>query len=176
MKGSVIDKVVKHEPGLYFYLIFPIAFAFLLTFIGTRLISYTAPWLTIPWTDSYRVHHFVYGFFILAISGYLALVFSGPRAKYLIALLHGLGLGLAFDEFGFWLKLTDDDPARWSYDGFAIIIGVLFVILTARRSFRLFSKVLSMRWRHPDTLSVTEKELFKESEENFIELTRKDQF
>ncbi len=37
---------------------------------------------------------------------------------------------MAFDELGMWLKLRDDDIARWSYDGFNIIIGLSLLILT----------------------------------------------
>jgi len=136
MKGSIRWRVVHHEPGLYFYIVFPIALAFLLTFVGARFVSYVAPDAYIPWFGI-RVHHFAYGFFILAVAGYLALVFSGPRAKFLIALLHGLGLGLAFDEFGIWLHLNDGDPARFSYDGFLIIIGALCMIISAKRGFRI---------------------------------------
>lgn len=131
MKSSIRWRVVHHGHGLYLYIVFPIAVAFLLTFIGARVFSHLWPDIYIPWTD-YRIHHFAYGFFVLAAAGYLALVFSGPRAKYLIALLHGFGLGLAFDEYGIWLKLNDNDPARWSYDGFIIIIGVIFLIITAK--------------------------------------------
>ena len=136
MKSSIRWRVVHHEPRLYFYIVFPIAVAFLMTFIGARIISYIAPDAYIPWFGI-RVHHFAYGFFILAIAGYLALVFSGPRAKYLIALLHGFGLGLAFDEFGIWLHLNDGDPARWSYDGFIIIIATLLVIISANRGVKM---------------------------------------
>ena len=57
--------------------------------------------------------------------------------KYFISLLYGFGLGLAFDEFAFWLKLTDDDPARWSYDGFLIIAGFIFIIISAKRGLKL---------------------------------------
>ena len=131
MKSSIRLRVLHHSQGLYLYVIFPIAVAFLLTFVGARIISYYVPNFYIPWTD-YRVHHFAYGFFVLAAAGYLALVFSGPRAKYLISLLHGFGLGLAFDEFGIWLKLNDGGPARESYDGFLIITGIIFLIITAR--------------------------------------------
>ncbi|MEX2090942.1 MAG: hypothetical protein WD989_02335 [Candidatus Paceibacterota bacterium] len=141
-KNTIVEKVLKSEPGLYFYLVFPIAFAFLLTFGVARLISYWNPALTIPIVQDYRIHHFVYGFFILAISGYLALVFYGPRAKFLIALLHGFGLGLSFDEFAFWIRLTDNDPARWSYDGFLIIMGVFLLIISAKRGV----KMLKILW------------------------------
>src|SRR3989344_1859360 len=137
-RRSVIShKIQNSEAGLYFYLVFPVAVAFLVTFVAARLISYFAPSLTIPFFDDFRVHHFVYGFFVLAISGYLALIYNGPRAKYLISLLHGLGLGLSFDEFAFWIKLTDEDPARWSYDGFLIITGLFLLILSAKRGVQM---------------------------------------
>ncbi|MBI2065323.1 MAG: hypothetical protein HYT62_04725 [Candidatus Yanofskybacteria bacterium] len=136
MKSSIKWRVVHHEPGLYLYIIFPIAAAFLLTFGGARLVSYLSPQLYLPWFGLH-VHHFTYGFFILAVAGYLALIFSGPRAKYLIALLHGFGLGLAFDEFGMWLRLDDADKARFSYDGFIIIIGIFLIIISAKRGFRI---------------------------------------
>jgi hypothetical protein len=146
MKMSIRRKVLRHEHGLYLYLVFPIAVAFLLTFIGARIISNIAPELYIPWSPNIRVHHYAYGFFVLAASGYLALVFSGPRAKYLISLLHGFGLGLSFDEFGIWLRLNDDDPARWSYDGFLIITGVILLIVSARPGV----KMLKALWPFKD--------------------------
>src|SRR3989344_440276 len=91
-----------------------------------------------------------FAFFVLAASGYLALVFNGPRPKYLISLLFGLGLGLAFDEFGMWLKLRDDEITRWSYDGFNIVIGFFFLLLSARGGIRLLLRLLK---RRPSTLS-----------------------
>ena len=133
----------RGKAGLYFYLIFPIAFAFLLTFVGARILNTLDPDLYIPFGKSgFHVHHFAYGFFVLAVSGYLALIHEGPRAKFLIALLHGLGLGLAFDEFGIWLKLRDDDPTRWSYDGFLIVLSLFFIILSAKRGL----KMLKILW------------------------------
>ncbi len=137
-RKNIIRKKIEHsETGLYFYLVFPIAFAFLATFMLSRIFSLLAPNFYLIGLAVGHVHHFAYGFFILAISGYLALIFDGPRAKYLISLLHGLGLGLAFDEFGLWINLTDDDLSRWSYDGFLIIIGLFFLILSARRGVKM---------------------------------------
>jgi hypothetical protein len=137
MRKNITWKVSHHASGLYVSIIFPIAVAFLITFIGARIISLFAPWFYIPWSEEIRIHHYTYGFYVLAVSGYLALVFSGPRAKYLISLLHGFGLGMAFDEYGIWLRLTADDPARWSYDGFIIITGVIFLIVSARPGLRM---------------------------------------
>ena len=139
MGAAIGSKVMKHERGLYLYLLFPIAVSFLLTFAGCRLISNLDPNLYLAWSDIH-IHHFTYGFFILAASGYLAMVFDGPRAKYLIALLHGFGLGLSFDEFAMWLTLSDDDPARWSYDGFIIITGLIIFIMTARPGFKMLKE------------------------------------
>ena len=136
-KKIIVDKIKHSEAGLYFYLVFPIAFAFLITFAIARILSLLAPDFYLIGLAVGRVHHYVYGFFVLALSGYLALIFNGPRAKYLISLLHGFGLGLAFDEFAFWLKLTDDDPAHWSYDGFLIVMGLFFFIISAKRGLKM---------------------------------------
>lgn len=132
MKAAIKEIVVHHEHGLYLYIVFPIAVSFLLTFIGARILNNLFPDFYIPWPIETHVHHYAYGFFVLAVSGYLALVFSGPRAKYWISMLHGFGLGLAFDEYGLWLNLKDDQPARWGYDGFLIVVGTVLMIITAR--------------------------------------------
>lgn len=128
---------MRSEPGLYFYLVFPIAFAFLLTFIGARILNTFAPDFWLINLAVGHVHHFAYGIFILAVSGYLALIFDGPRGKYLIALLHGFGLGLTFDEYWFWIKLGEDELARWRYDGFLIVIGFFFLVLSAQKGLRI---------------------------------------
>ena len=136
MKENIREKVIHHEPGLYIAIIFPITIAFTATFVVARILNHLVPNLFLELSSGLHVHHFTYGFFILAIAGYLALIFNGPRAKYFIALLFGVGLGLAFDEFGMWLRLRDDDPVRWSYDGFNVVIGVLFLIISARSGVR----------------------------------------
>ncbi|OGN13995.1 MAG: hypothetical protein A3J47_04355 [Candidatus Yanofskybacteria bacterium RIFCSPHIGHO2_02_FULL_43_22] len=140
MHRSIKHKVASQEPGLYLSLIFPVAVAFLLTFSVARTISYFVPAWGI-FIGDFRIHHFTWGIFVLAVSGYLALVFSTPEAKYLISLLHGFGLGLAFDEFAFWLKLTDDVPARWSYDGFLIVAGFIFLIISAKPGVKMLKKL-----------------------------------
>jgi len=141
-KNIISEKIEHSEAGLYFYLVFPMAFAFLITFMVSRIFNLVAPDFYLFGLSVGHVHHFAYGFFILAISGYLALIFDGSRAKYLISLLHGLGLGLAFDEFGLWLNLRDDDLTRWNYDGLLIILGFFFLVLSARKGV----KMLKILW------------------------------
>lgn len=132
MRTAIHHRVENNKPGLYIYLLFPMAVAFLITFIISRMISHFWPWLYLPILPDVRVHHFAYGFFVLAASGYLALIFDDARAKYLVSLLHGFGLGLAFDELGMWLRLKDDDPTRWSYDGFFVFLGLFLLIVSAK--------------------------------------------
>jgi hypothetical protein len=62
----------------------------------------------------------------------LALVNDTPRIKYLVALLHGFGLGLAFVEFGIWLNLSDNSSSRYSYDGLLVVIALFILIISAR--------------------------------------------
>lgn len=79
---------------------------------------------------------------VLAASGYLALVNNRPRDTYLISLLHGFGLGLAFDEFGMWLRLTDETAARFSYDGITILTGLFFLIISAEAGVKAWQKYI----------------------------------
>lgn len=141
MSRAIYHRVENNKPGLYVYLIFPIAFSFLLTFGISRLFNYLFPNLFLIIGDVH-VHHFAYGFFVLAISGYLALIFDDAKAKYLISLLHGVGLGLALDEFGMWLRLRDDEPIRWGYDGLLIFFGIVFLIVSAKPGI----KMLKILW------------------------------
>jgi len=144
MHRAISHKVSTQEPGLYVSLTFPIAVAFLITFVTARAISYLVPSLGL-FIGDFRIHHYTWGIFVLAISGYLALVFDEARAKYLVSLLHGFGLGLAFDEFAFWLKLTDDDPARWSFDGFLIVAGFILLVISAKPGVKMLKKLWPFR-------------------------------
>ena len=140
-KRVISEEIETRKQGLYFYLIFPIAVSFLLTFGIARVFNYLFPELFLA-VGGVHIHHFAYGFFVLAASGYLALIFDDARAKYFISLLHGSGLGLALDEFGMWLRLRDDEPIRWGYDGLLIFFGVIFLITSAKPGI----KMLKMFW------------------------------
>lgn len=130
IQNLIREKIQKQQRGLYLVLVFPIAFACLVTFALARIVSVYWPWYYVQWAPGLHVHHFAYGFGVLAVSGYLALIFSGPRAKFLISLLYGIGLGLAFDEFAMWIHLREDDVARWQYDGLVVVGSIFFLLLT----------------------------------------------
>src|SRR5262249_22317029 len=106
---------------------FGIGAAFILTTVGARLFSLFFPsvhWEPVP---GMHIHHYVYGIFILAIAGYLAMIFKGHRATAWIALLYGLGIGLTFDEFGMWLNPGFQRGTRWNTGGLEFVIIALAV-------------------------------------------------
>jgi hypothetical protein len=140
-RQKILNERLRKEESVYVYILFPIAVAFLITFGGARLISHFAPDF-FTHIIGIHVHHYSYGFMVLAASGYLALVNNRPRDTYLISLLHGFGLGLAFDEFGMWLRLTDETAARFSYDGITILTGLFFLIISAEAGVKAWQKYI----------------------------------
>jgi len=144
-KDALTKKIAERDSEVFLYMLFPIAVAFLITFGGSRLISHINPTFYIQIIEGIHIHHFAYGIIVLAASGYLALVSVKPRDKYLVALIHGLGLGLAFDEFGMWLWLTDNNAARWSYDGVLVLVGFFILIISAESGARVWKQHFSRK-------------------------------
>lgn len=139
-KDTLTKKIVARDSGVYLYILFPITVAFLIAFTGARIISHTNPDLYLNIFRGLHIHHFAYGIIVLTASGYLALVSIKSRDKYLIALLYGMGLGLAFDEFGMWLLLSDNSSDRFSYDGVVVLIAFFVLMISAESGARA--------WRH----------------------------
>lgn len=74
-----------------------------------------------------HVHHFTYGFFVLAIIGFISL--TTDRGRRVQAFIYGIGLALAFDEFGMWVKLTDFYNIDSSEDIMVWIISILIFLV-----------------------------------------------
>jgi hypothetical protein len=116
-----------------------IAAALIATILCARLFSVLLPRLHWEPVPGMHIHHYVYGIFILAVAGYLALVFGGDRARSWISLLYGLGLGLTFDEFGMWIDPPFVRGVRWHTSGLTItfiacaVAGLLPVLLRRTR-------------------------------------------
>jgi hypothetical protein len=115
-----------------------IAIAFVLTAVGARVFSWVLPWVHWEPVPGMHIHHYVYGIFILAIAGYLAMIFKSDRATSWIALLYGLGIGLTFDEFGMWLNPPFQRGTRWSMGGLefaiiALVVAGLMPLLVRRQ-------------------------------------------
>ncbi|MET0864927.1 MAG: hypothetical protein ABWZ98_11380 [Nakamurella sp.] len=82
-----------------------------------------------------HIHHQVFGITLMFLTG-LLLVATTPDGALLdvLALLFGVGVGVAFDEFALWLHLDDvywSEQGRKSVDAVAIVL----VIVASVRSF-----------------------------------------
>lgn len=111
-------------------------FSFLLTFILSRVVVLLIMTRRLPdlylYIGGNHVHHLNFGIFLLAgVGGYL--LFSRPvgRALSCAASLYGIGLALAFDEFGLWLHLGGSYWQRASWDAMAILAGLLALVAFA---------------------------------------------
>jgi hypothetical protein len=100
---------------------------FLPTFVIARLLVKSFPALFFH-LHGVHVHHFTYGIFVLALAGFIALTRSGPTPFWLSA-FYGVGLALAFDEFGMWLHLTDNYDLDQSENAMVIILVFLVIVV-----------------------------------------------
>lgn len=97
---------------------------FLPTFLISRLIVDTTPGLHLS-VKGTHVHHLTYGIIVLAITGFISLVWPHvPRRS--LAAVYGIGLALAFDEFGMWLHLTTNYNLDTSED---VMVGILVFLV-----------------------------------------------
>lgn len=160
-RDTLTQKIETGAAGVYLYILFPITVTFILTFITARIISRLDPRFFIHIVPNLHIHHFAYGIILMTVSGYLALVNESPKIRYLVALLYGIALGLTFDEFGFWLKLSDSNSARWSYDG-AVVLGALFILmLSAESGIRMWQKHFSRKQLEIEAVSALEKTILE---------------
>lgn len=100
---------------------------FLPTFLISRLIVDKSPGLYLS-VHGTHVHHLTYGIIVLAITGFISLVMpSVPRRA--LAAVYGIGLALAFDEFGMWLHLTANYNIGSSIDVMVGILAFLIIVV-----------------------------------------------
>ncbi|MBS3133612.1 hypothetical protein J4214_00080 [Candidatus Woesearchaeota archaeon] len=121
---------------------------FLLSFSTARIISVNFPTLNI-FVGDYHIHHFYYGFALLIISNWIALVTNKSSMFKLAAGIFGFGLGLIVDEIGLLLTcgtsgLNCDYRARISYDTFMIIIFIFLAVLYSEPFINILKKTKNM--------------------------------
>jgi hypothetical protein len=81
---------------------------FLIVVFLARAISYLVieqqalPHALFVTIEGYRLHHFVYGNFIILVIGFLKIVLGLKIPPRFAALVYGVGLGLVIDEFALW--------------------------------------------------------------------------
>jgi hypothetical protein len=99
---------------------------FLPTYVLARYTVSHYPYLFLHVRGTH-VHHFIYGFFVLAFVGFISLVVE--RGRRVQAFVYGVGLALAFDEFGMWIRLTDHYNIDASEDIMAFILAILVFLV-----------------------------------------------
>jgi len=97
---------------------------FLPTFLISRFIVDESPSLYLS-VHGTHVHHLTYGIIVLAITGFISLVMPNVPRRALAA-VYGIGLALAFDEFGMWLHLTANYNIETSID---VMVGILVFLV-----------------------------------------------
>ena len=100
-------------------------FSFLLWFTLGRAFTWLFPnfYLTI---NDRHIHHYAYGIIMLSILAYIFLAYPLSRPTRLRgAVLLGIALGWAYDEFAMWITLEDIYYDRRNYDAIVIIALIL---------------------------------------------------
>lgn len=125
---------------------FIIAVSFIVAFLIARgTVLFGPEWLRL-YISQYHIHHFYYGFALVAISNWIALTTNREHMFNFAAILFGAGLGLFIDEFGLLLTCTTppigcDYYARQSYDAFMVLVAVFFAIIYSGPIFGIFKHV-----------------------------------
>ena len=138
--GSLYERAIVdtgREPEFLFFVAFLVTFAFIRT--SAHLIRAQVRW----WPGNVNVggthiHHLVWGIALLMITGYVGVTIAPPSPWHeILAVLFGVGTGLALDEFALWLDLKDvywSEQGRKSIDAVivaATITGMILVGFTA---------------------------------------------
>ena len=125
MKNIYYNLVKKRNKQISFVILI----YFIASFVIIRSLVYAWTYNLIPELSlnvrGTEIHHFNFGFLILVCVGYFLLVNHNYDNRLKLAKIYGIGLALAFDEFGMWLHLQDNYWVRQSYDGIIIITVVL---------------------------------------------------
>jgi hypothetical protein len=123
--ASVYDRAIidtGRQPEFLFFVAFLVTFGFIRT--SAHLIRAQVKW----WPGNVNVggthiHHLVWGIGLLMITGYVGVTIAPPSPWHeIIAILFGIGTGLALDEFALWLDLKD---VYWSQQGRKSIDAVI---------------------------------------------------
>lgn len=124
---AVYDRmIVRKKQEIMFWVLY----SFWFTFLEARLFARLAPLVidrgTLFMIRGTYVHHFVYGFGILAITGLAALNDWHHKKPRLVAIGYGIGLGWMVDEFALLIHLENVYWARLSYDAVFVVGTLLF--------------------------------------------------
>ncbi len=115
--------------------------AYLITFVILRIITAIIHFQLVPHgpfryvvtKSGIHIHHLFWGVLLLMVTGFAALATRAPAWHLRIAVVFGIALGLALDEFAMWLRLAD---VYWSPEGIeSIKAGAAVAALLALYAF-----------------------------------------
>jgi hypothetical protein len=114
--------------------------AFIVTFGLIRLLTFAIHSNLGPFHDiviggggpngTLHIHHYIWGLFLVTVSGFLSLTLDAPRWHPILAIPFGIGLALVLDEFALLLQLKDvywAAAGRTSID-IAILVAALLLL------------------------------------------------
>lgn len=114
--------------------------SFIVSFAIARTFSFILPDTVLIISGSH-IHHFWFGLAMIAIGGWLGIVYDSDRIDRVAAVLYGVGGGLVGDEIGLLVTFQN----YWSEITYTFIIGVVaaasIIILTLR-----YSRILRMEF------------------------------
>ncbi|MGF1425657.1 hypothetical protein [Kitasatospora sp. LaBMicrA B282] len=117
--------------------------AFVLTFLGTRLVTRLIRSGRGPFRDvevgGTHLHHQVYGILGMLVAGAVEFAYRpGSPGVQLLAVLFGFGAALTLDEFALWLHLEDvywAQEGRKSVDAVFLAVGVGLLLVAGFNPF-----------------------------------------
>jgi hypothetical protein len=120
--------------------------SFLITFLIARLFANYFAKLSLIVAE-YHIHHFYYGFALLVLSSWIALVSNRSNLQKLSALFLGVGSGLIIDEIGLLLNCTSDGKicdytTRATFDIIVLTIGILLLVLYSGPFYRFLKRII----------------------------------
>lgn len=149
--------LISLGPGLWVFV--GILGSFLVTRLVTRFIrrrSASGQQASGPVKDiviaGVHIHHQVFGIALMFLTGLIAVITTPPDGwpQAVLALLFGIGVGLAFDEFALWLHLDD---VYWTAQGRKSIDAVAVVLVLAASARAVVDFVLTVEALQQDDVT-----------------------
>lgn len=148
LQSVLYDDVIRRKKVTPFI----IAISFIIAFALARgTVVFGPEWMRLI-VKEYHIHHFYYGFILIAISNWIALTTDRVHMFRFAAVLFGAGLGLFMDEFGLLLTCTTagfecDYYSRQSYDAVMYLSALFFAIIYSKPVVGFLKGVFKRIWR-----------------------------
>lgn len=120
--------------------------AVVFTFLISRLTAFLIigkylPSYLFASVNGFRLHHFVYGNIIIAITSFIAIGFGVKKHRNLFALFYGIGLGMVLDEFLLWVGDVDQLTSNVLWIPYSTtVVAIVALTIASIIMWRLYSK------------------------------------